>query len=240
MNQTAYTMSTYDPYLALQAIDANIGIIGVGMFLAMSLTALYFFEAIRLGVVQKTFACPLAATLWFLPHDFSFVLEYDKWFHVYDHWWVKIWWAGLVITVFVEMFLLSQVIRYGRKELMPDASQKAFTVCILLATVAVGVMWFFVKSLIDDELFFASFFFTIVWPVPLTTMQILRRRSQRGCSVLQQACLAPMMCGLALALYNIAPFFQSPLFLATVVVASLWSFYNIWLLRRQPAYLRAD
>lgn len=233
-------MATYDPFQVLQEIDANIGIIGVGMFLAMSLTALYFFEAIRLGVVQKTFACPLAATLWFLPHDFSFVLEYSKWFSVYDHWWVKIWWAGLVGTVAVEVFLLSQVIRYGRKELMPDVSQKAFTVYIVLAMLAVGVMWFFVKSLIDDELFLASFFFTIVWPIPFTTAQILRRKSQRGCSVLQQACLAPMMAGLALALYNIAPFFQSPVFLGTIVVASLWSFYNIWLLRRQPPYAPAS
>jgi hypothetical protein len=237
MTAATYAMSTYDPYQALQAIDANIGIIAVGMFLALSLTMLYFFEAIRLGVVQKTFSPPLAATLWFLPHDLSFVLLYDRWFNVYDHWWVKIWWLGLACTVAIELFLLGQVVRYGRKELMPQVSQKAFLWWIVAATLAVGVMWAFIKSIIDDELFFASFFFTIVWPIPFTTAQILRRKSQRGASVLQQSCLAPMAFGLALALYHIAPFFRSPLFLALVAVTMIWSLYNIWLLRRQPPYV---
>lgn len=235
--QSAYPgVSTYDPYIALQNIEANIVIIAIGLLFAMGLTGFYFFEAIRLGNKHKTFSSPLAATLWFLPHDFSFVVQYDKWFNVYDHWWTQIWWLGLCFTVLIEMYLLYQVVRYGREELMPSASQRQFTLAIIGATFACGVIWWLIKSSLDDELFFTSFFLTIVWPVPFTTAQILRRKSRKGMSIAQELCLIPMMLGLYLALYNIADYFQSPLFAALVAVGCIWAAFNVILLSKQPAY----
>lgn len=230
----ALATATYDPYEVLQAVDDHTAIIAVGMAIAMGLTGLYFFEAVRIGVRQKTFACPLVATLWFLPHDFSFVLHWNDWFQVYDHWLPQVWCIGLVGTVGLEIFLLGQVIRYGRDELMPAFSQRAFAAVIVAATVGVAAVWFFVRTALDDDLFYISFFLTIVWPVLFTTPQILRRGSRRGTSVLQQACLAPMMWGLYLALWNMDDFFREPAFAVMVALVSVWSFFNIWLYLQQP------
>jgi len=225
---------TYDPYDVLQAVDDHTAVIAVGMVIAMSLTGLYFYEAVRIGITQKTFACPLIATLWFLPHDLSFVLHWDDWFNAYDHWLPQVWRIGLVGTVGLEIFLLGQVIRYGRGELMPAFSQRLFVAVLVGAAFAVGCVWFFIRTALDDDLFYISFFLTIVWPVLFTTPQILKRRSRRGTSMLQQACLAPMMWGLYLALWNMGDWFREPVFVVMVVVVSAWQFFNMWLLAQQP------
>lgn len=234
--QRRQQVSTYDPYRALQSIDQNIVPIAIGMTIALSLTFVYFYEAIRLGFRHRAFSPPLAATLWFLPHDLSFVLRYDQWFNVYDHWWVKIWWCGLVATVGIELLLLWQTIRWGHDEIMPQASQKTFACGIAAAAVGAGVIWWLVKASVDDELFLTSFLMTIVWPMPFTTAQILRRRSRKGISVLQETVLAPMFLGLWGALCLIDPFFRSPVFIALAVVAVCWALFNVWLVRRAPDY----
>lgn len=227
-------IATYDPYGALQAVDDHTLIIATGMIVAMSLTGLYFYEAVRIGVTKKTYACPLVATLWFLPHDFSFVLHWDDWFNVYDHWLLQVWCIGLVGTVGLEVFLLGQVIRYGRAELMPMFSQRVFAAVVVAAALVVGSVWFFIRTFVADDLFFAGFFVTIVWPVLFTTPQLLQRRSRRGTSMLQQACLAPMMWGLYLALWHMDPWFREPEFAVMVVAVSLWQFFNMWLYTQMP------
>lgn len=232
--------ATYDSHSVLRAVDNHTVVIAIGMAIAMGLTGLYFYEAVRVGVSQKTFACPLVATLWFLPHDFSFVLHWNEWFNVYDHWLPKVWCIGLVGTVGLEIFLLGQVIRYGRKEIMPMMSQRVFAALIIAATFVVGCVWFFIRTVLDDPLFYVSFFLTIVWPVLFTTPQLLKRRSRQGTSMLQQACLAPMMWGLYLALWNMDDWFRRPAFAIMVVAVSLWQFFNMWLLSRQPDVAVAD
>ena len=229
-------MSTYDPPQVLLAVDQNLGPIAVGMFIALSLTFVYFFEAIRLGFRHRAFSPPVAATLWFLPHDFSFVLRYDLWFNVYDHWWPKLWWIGLVATVAIELFLLYQTIRYGREELMPRASPAAFTGSMIGATVGAGAIWWVVKASLDDGLFLTSFLLTIAWPIPFTTAMILRRQSRKGVSVLQQAVLAPMFLGLWSALWVMDPFFRSPGFIVLAAVSVAWAVFNVRLVLRAPVY----
>ena len=233
-------MQTYNAQQALLSIDQHIGVIAIGLVIALGLTFVYFYEAIRLGIKHRTFSSPLGATLWFLPHDFSFLLYYDQWFNVYNHWWPKIWWMGLVSTVFIEMFLLYQVVRYGREELMPKASQRTFAWSVVGMTLGCGVIWAVVKGSIDDELFFTSFLLTIAWPIPFTTMQILRRGSRKGVSVLKEEVIAPMFLGLWAALCFIDPFFRSLVFIALAVVSVVWALVNVVLVMRLPVYRAGD
>ncbi|HEX5804819.1 MAG TPA: hypothetical protein VFY31_00555 [Macromonas sp.] len=229
-------MATYDALQALQSIEQNIGYIAIGGAIAGILTFVYFWESIRCGLRDRSFSSPMVATIWFLPHDFSFVLEYDKWFNVYNHWWCKAWWVGLVATVCLEIYLVWQIIRFGREELMPHLSQKAFTWAILGATFGAGVIWFVIKGSMDDELFFTSFLITIVWPIPFTTAQLLRRKTRRGTSVLQQGVLLPMYLGLWAALCFIDPFFRSPTFIVLTATVAVWALFNLKLVRSLPEY----
>ena len=66
------------------------------------------------------YSMPLICTVFYLVHDASFVYRFDEWFNTYDHWYVKLFWAALVLTVAFELVFLSQFIRYGRKELAPN------------------------------------------------------------------------------------------------------------------------
>ncbi len=68
----------------------------------------YFFIAFALARKQQVYVVPFTGAALFFWHDLSFVLFYDKWFSVYDHWWLKMWWFALVGTVSTIVMLLSE------------------------------------------------------------------------------------------------------------------------------------
>ena len=118
---------TYDPQTIFNAVDANMaGYFALGG-VALLFNYAYFFGAIVAARRDKVFTFPLfCTTLWFA-HDLSFVLAYDEWFHVYHHWYVKGFRAGLIPTMSIEAWYIYQTWLYGKDELLPKASQGAFT-----------------------------------------------------------------------------------------------------------------
>jgi hypothetical protein len=50
----------------------------------------------------------------------------------YSHGWFRAWWFALIGTAAFEAFLVSQVYRYGHRELWPHLSRRAFTGLLVL------------------------------------------------------------------------------------------------------------
>lgn len=147
----------YDPHQVLQVIDAN-----VVTFLSLSTITLifnyvFFGWAALTARRDKAFAIPLFLAAFWFAHDVSYLVEYDLWFKVYDHWYLKLFWGGLVATTLLESVFLWQVYRYGKEETMPGASNGIWALYMLGAIVVALVAWFSLRMVLDDPIFAYSF-----------------------------------------------------------------------------------
>ncbi len=229
-------METYEATAALAAIDENVVWILAFFAIAAVATFVYLVQSFKLARAHEAYSSALPAVGWFAVHDLHFVFLYELWFDVYDHWWVKAWWVALVFTTLIEFALVGMIIKYGRKELAPWASQKAFFGLVALGTVAIGVIWLLVKASIADPLWLISFPITAFWAVPFSTALMLRRNSQRGQSITLPICSVFIVGAFQGALWLIDPFFRSPFFLMFTTMGISWALVNVWLLTRLPAF----
>ncbi|HKY92125.1 MAG TPA: hypothetical protein VJM11_13845 [Nevskiaceae bacterium] len=224
----------YDAHAALAAIDQNTTSIMACLLITVAFAFIYFLIAFRMAFKQKVYVVPFVGAAVFFWHDLTFVLMFDTWFNVYDHWWVKMWWYALCGTVVFEILMLWQVWRYGREELWPKLSSAQFGWMIVLGTLGCGALWFLVKFTIHDPLFFTTFAITAIWSVPFHTGIMARRQSRAGQSIAMEVSVIIMISSLTGAFAQIDPFFRSPVFLAFVAAFIAWPLFNIWLIRRLP------
>lgn len=105
----------YDPQGVLQAVDEHTLAVMAFMSLCLVSTFIYLVSAFRTARLHKAYPAPLSAVGWFAIHDAHFVFEWDKWFNVYDHWWLKCWAVALIFTSAIEFALCWQVYKYGRQ-----------------------------------------------------------------------------------------------------------------------------
>jgi hypothetical protein len=235
MEGTEKSMISYDAAAALQAIDRNALSILLCLAGALGFSFVYFLIGVRMAIRQQVYVVPFLGAALFFWHDLGFVMRYDLWFNHYDHWWLKGWWFGLIGTVALELFLLGQFVRYGRKELFPELSEAAFAGLTLIGVIGVGAMWFLVKGALNDPLFFFTFAITAIWSVPFHTGLMLRRRSSAGQSVAMELSVMAIFASLSAALVQISPAFTSPIYVGFFAVFMAWPLLNIWLIRRLPA-----
>jgi hypothetical protein len=230
----------YEPAATLAAIDANPVPVLLLCAVALAGNALYYFECMRLGFSQQTYGMPIAGLFFFIPHDMTYVLLWQKWFVEYDHWFLKLFWVGLVVTSLAAWVFLWQAVRYGHRELMPQWSRAAFTLLVLAGLLACSAAWWAVKNVLDDELFLFAFGFTAFWCAPFGTALMLRRRSRLGNSQRMWAgyTAIPLYYWPATMLY-LPDGFRSPAWVALGAVAVLWGLANVVLARSLPAPLRA-
>lgn len=224
----------YDPHSVLQAIDTHTVPIMVCLSLTVVFAFVYFLIALRMAIRQQVYVVPFIGSALFLWHDLSFVLQYELWFEVYDHWWVKMWWFALVGTVALELVMLWQVFRYGHRELWPNLSRAAFGWMIVLGTLGIGALWLLVKVAIADELYFITFAITAVFSVPFHTAIMSRRRSRAGQSIVMELSTIVMLWSLTAAFVTVAPFFSSLPFLLFVAVFTAWPLMNVYLILKLP------
>ena len=224
----------YDAQDALRAIDTNTTVIMSYLMITVFFAFLYFAIAFRMAARQKVYVVPFIGAALFFWHDFSFVLQYDLWFNVYNHWWVKMWWFALVGTVAFELVMIWQVYRYGQQELWPNLSRSAYGALIVLGTLGIGAMWYLIKVSLGDPLYFITFVITAVFSVPFHTAIMSRRQSRAGQSVVMELSTIVMMWSLTGAFSNAAPFFKSLPYLTFVAVFTLWPLANIALMLRLP------
>lgn len=226
----------YDPSQTLAAIDASPLPVLLLCAAALAGNAVYYYECLRLGFVQKTYAMPLGGLYFFIPHDMTYVLLWRKWFVEYDHWFLKLFWLGLVLTAVVAWLFLWQLIRYGHRELMPQVPRRRFAGLVVAGLVLSTAAWLATKSVLHDDLFLFAFGLTAFWCAPFGTALMLRRGSAQGQSVTMWAgyTAIPLFYWLAGALY-LPDFFRSPAWLALGGAAVAWGLANLYLVTRLRA-----
>jgi len=225
----------YDPQTVLQAIDTNTLPIMACLSITVVFAFLYFLIALRMAVRQQVYVVPFIGSAVFLWHDLSFVLQYDLWFNVYQHWWVRMWWFALTGTVALEIVMLWQVYRYGHRELWPNVSRATFGWMIVLGTLGIGAMWYLLKVSINDELYFITFAITAVFSVPFDTSIIARRQSRAGQSIVMELSTIVMLWSLTAVFMQVAPFFTTLPYLLFVAVFTAWPLANVYLILKLPA-----
>ncbi len=224
---------------SLQAIDAHTAEIMTYLSITVFAAFFYFVVAFVMAIKQKVYVVPFIGAALFFWHDLTFVLQYDLWFHVYNHWWVKMWWYSLVGTVAFELLMIWQVYRYGHMELWPNLSRGAFGALIVLGTLGTGAMWYLIKVSMNDELFFITFVVTAVFSVPFHTAIMSRRQSRAGQSIVMNLATIVMMWCETAAFASADPFFKSPPFLIFVAAFTVWPLVNIYLMLQFPKYQAA-
>jgi hypothetical protein len=182
----------YEPHAFLAQMDRNA--LPILLICAGSMLANYtlFIESFRVSRRLKMVTMPVFCTLFWLVHDASYVIQYDRWFHGYDHWYTKLFWVALVLTVAWELAFTAQLVAYGREELAPFLSRRQWVGAVAGAVMLSGGTWAALKAYISDDLYVWTFGVALIaYPIfGLATMA--RRRSVRGFTPLQPAALTVM------------------------------------------------
>lgn len=228
-------LALYDVAGTLANIDAGMSRLLALGGLALVFNFTFFGTAAYLGFKHKIYTMPLIGTLIFIPHDMLYLLMFDKWFNVYYHWFLQLFWGGLVITNILEGVFFYQVIKWGRQELMPQVSQPAYVAILLAALAATTVVWLGVKQMIADELWFFSFGWTVWFCTPFVIPLMLRRGSAAGQSMLMWGAYTGMVVCWWIAVWPLDPYFRSPYWVGLGVVTVLWALTIIIVMRRLPA-----
>jgi len=131
----------YDATAVLAEVSRNAGLIVALGAIALLCNWYYFFECARLARRDRCMPMALWATTVFIGHDGSYLLMFRTWFHVYDHWFPKLFWVGLIVTFSFEVTFFVQTIRYGRAEIAPRLSQPQWIAYCAGALVTGVVFW---------------------------------------------------------------------------------------------------
>ncbi|NIB38858.1 hypothetical protein HBA55_04630 [Pseudomaricurvus alkylphenolicus] len=225
-------ISIYDVTTTLANIDANKARLFVFGGLALICNFIYFGAGIYQGFKHKVFSMPVCATLIFIPHDLLYLMMFDKWFNVYDHWFCQLFWVGLIITNLEEFLFLYLTLKYGRKELMPQVSQRTFQTLVLLGLAGVFVAWYAIKSVLADELWLFTFGWTVWFCIPFVIPMMLRRNSAVGNSTLMWGAYIGMALCYWAAVWPLAPFFRSPAWLALGALVVVWALAVIVVMKK--------
>jgi hypothetical protein len=198
----------YDPQSVLAAVDAHtFGVLALAGVTIIGM-AIWFAQAFIVAKRDRTYSFPIFCSLFWFAHDTSYVARFDSWFHVYDHWFLKLFWAALVVTTLMELVYLRQTLRFGRNELFPHLSQRAYT-AVLAGGVAFGLaIWWMVKAAFDDDLYLIAFGLTVVVYPPFAIALTLRRRSTRGQSPLMWVGFVVLSIGW----FSLTPIYFGPTF----------------------------
>src|SRR5437763_5872683 len=176
----------YDPTAVLDSIDHH-KIILVPCALAFVLNYVWFVEAMRVARRERRYSMPIAATYVFMAHDVAYVAHYPTWFGSGGHWFSKLFWAGMALSVVMELILLAQTIRYGQAEHAPQWSREVWTGAVLLGLAGTMTLWWLVRGPFEDPLFLMSLgLVTAAYP-PMGLGLLLHRRGAAGQTVLMWA-----------------------------------------------------
>jgi hypothetical protein len=226
----------YETTDLLARIDAHRVPVLVLCALAMVGNYLFFIEAYRTSLREKVFTIPIFCTMFWFAHDLSFVYRYDLWWNQIDHWYVKAFWFALVLTVTFETIYLRQVIRYGGRELLPDATKGQWTALVLAGVVGAVVCWEAVKFVFDDTLYAASFGIANLSYVLMGVALAVRRRSMRGQTpLIWVGYLLLAVCWSTANFLFFGPAFRSPQWLALYAVCVIGGAGLLYASRRWPA-----
>lgn len=173
----------YDPQEVLRQIDANAPALLTLFGLTWLCQFVWWTLAARAGRRDGVHALPLAGVLIWIAHDIVYDVRFHDWFFVYDHWFPKAFWVGMMLTAVFEFYFLWTVWAYGRTEVLAGRTQTERGALLVLGAVGVGVIFAVAKSLTADPLFLYAPGLTLVMYSPLGTALLLQRRCARGQTV---------------------------------------------------------
>ena len=220
----------YDPHDVLSRISVHPWPIVALCGLALAFNYAWYVEEIRVARRDRCYTMPPAITLVYLAHDGSYLLLLGTWWGQYAHWFTQLFWVALVFTFAGEAVIFAQTLRYGRAELAPKLSQRAFVALMFAGLVVTAVAWAAVKVSLGDELYLLTFMVLIFWAAPFGSALMLRRNSGRGTTIWMwaSATLIGVLYGAATVLW-FGPAFRSVPWIALWLGAAGWGGYNTWL-----------
>ncbi|MGV0735086.1 hypothetical protein ABQF35_04875 [Mycobacterium syngnathidarum] len=217
----------YDAVEVLHHADEKVALTLVFGAIAFGSMFVWYYQAVRLAFRDRCTPWTPIALGFFIVHDGSYLLRFDDWFTIYDHWLLKGLWVVLIFTESLNIALLVAVFRFGREESAPHLSQQQWAVACIFGIVAWATGWGLIKSALEDPLFQISFLLTLTWLLPSYTSLLARRGTRRGLSV--SMFLAYTGIAIGFALLSIVVFeFHSFWWIGTVAVTIAW---GLWMLR---------
>lgn len=210
----------YEARTILDAIDDHTWPIMIGFTLAMVLQNVAMVTAVVMTRREGWISIPLPCTFLWFAHDLGVVVRFETWFSTYDHWFLKLFWVGLVTAFLLELVFLAQAIKVGRKEYLPDGTQAQWTALLLGGAAMFVLAWEYQKTIWDDPLY-QALAATTLYVIPLAVVPlVLRRRSAVAQHPLIYAAFAgmiPLWWGVTAGAYGEA--FRTWQYLASGVVA---------------------
>ena len=212
----------YDVHLLLEAIDANRGYVLSGFVICMIFQVWWLGNAVLVARRDKAYSIPFFCTAFWFAHDLGVAVRFQQWFVVYDHWYLKIFWVGLLAALVLELFFLWQTAKYGHGELLPEWSRKSFALLLVVALLFAEVIHEYFKLAFGDPLFQLDPTLTmLVYPVFGAAM-VVRRKSTRGQSATMWWTFTAMTAIFHATTYLwFSPPFQSWYYVTAAVVATL-------------------
>jgi hypothetical protein len=183
----------YEPHAILEAIDHDTLWILVGFGLAMVLQNIAMGMAVVMTRREGWISIPLPCTFLWFAHDLGVVARFDTWFNTYDHWFLKLFWLGLLTALILELVFFAQAIKVGRAEYLPGGTQAQWTALVAGGAIAFVVVWEYLKVVFDDPLYQAAPAITLFLLPIATTALLLRRRSAVAQSAVIYGCFAGMI-----------------------------------------------
>jgi hypothetical protein len=210
----------YDPQMILAAIDQHKIPILIGFGLAMVLQNIAMVTAVVMTRREGWISIPLPCTYLWFAHDLGVVARFNTWFHTYDHWFLKLFWVGLLTAFLLELVFLYQAMAVGRHEYLPNGRRATWAALVVAGAVAAVIGWEYLKVLWGDPLYQAAPALTLFALPVATTALILRRRSAVAQHALIYGCFAAMVVlwwGVTATFYG--PFFTTWQYLTVGVAA---------------------
>jgi hypothetical protein len=233
----------YDATPVLHRVNGHVVLTVALGGLALVCNFIYFYEAWRCAERDRCAPLALFATTLFAAHDGNYLIDAHRWFSTYGNWFPELFWFALVVTFGFELVFVRQTVRYGREELAPRLSQRAFTVYVAAAILATCALWAVVKQIIVDPLYLTSFTVTITVCVASATALMLRRGSARGQSARQYVAFTGMAGGwFACNMLVFGPAFKGLALVLLFVLTVVWgagTAYALHRLQEHPAPMPA-
>lgn len=173
----------YHPHQLLGLIDQNKWWILGGFAIAMIFQWIWLIECVRVAKRDKVYSMPLFCTFFWFAHDTGCVARFYDWFVVYDHWYLKCFWFGLLTAAILELIFFAQVVKYGKDELIPGISTTAFVMGLVAFQIAASVTWEYFKYVMDDPIYQFTTTPTVISYSLFGAALMFRRRSTIGQNV---------------------------------------------------------
>jgi hypothetical protein len=231
-------LGTYSGPAALAGHEQHLWLVLPFCLLSFAGAYMQYFGAIRNGFRDHTHSIPLGCNLWFLAHDTTYLSMYRHWFVSVDHWIVKGFWFALLVFAACELVVFYQMYKYSRHQLFPGFSGAQTIVALVFCQLCTYVLFWWFLSLARDPLYLLAFTSTVVLTPLLTIPMMLWRGTRQGFSVFMLSGFVLLAVGFYPWVYQVDPYFRSPLFVSLGVANVLVSLIPLWLYYKLPAYNR--